>query len=333
MWFEDLVGFKEGGRENVHNKLEIVGNTLISKVNGLNYNLGSLEIASLRQLREKIRPSESLNDKLKVSQVVGDVKMLHANVENSNAVFQAASQFNLLEMVQPYVTPENGIARYENDLTQGPACAIACGAGTIYRNYFVPLNGQLGQTSNNQINCLDEIGNALNNSKRNLWKMENGYALPSLDGLKYVNTLLNSIDEMEYDALKSKLKVGIQWDTEVTISDSKHDVSQVYCSALPVSYSHLDSELFKPFACLVLEATYEATILAAIYNMQRTGNKNLFLTLVGGGAFGNKSSWIFDAIKKSVYKYFNYSLEIKIVSYGQPREDIDEFCDLVNQNL
>ncbi len=52
-------------------------------------------------------------------------------------MFQVASQFNLLEMISPNVTPDDGIGIYENDPTQGPACAIACGAGTIYRNYLV----------------------------------------------------------------------------------------------------------------------------------------------------------------------------------------------------
>lgn len=32
---------------------------------------------------------------------------------------------------------------YEFDRTQGPACAIACGAGTIFRNWLVPLDGHL----------------------------------------------------------------------------------------------------------------------------------------------------------------------------------------------
>jgi len=32
---------------------------------------------------------------------------------------------------------KHGVTRYQHDHTQGPACAIACGAATIYRNYFV----------------------------------------------------------------------------------------------------------------------------------------------------------------------------------------------------
>jgi transposase len=50
-------------------------------------------------------------------------------------------QFNLLEMTSPSVSPEHGVTRYQDDHTQGPACAIAAGAATIYRNYFAPVGG------------------------------------------------------------------------------------------------------------------------------------------------------------------------------------------------
>ena len=61
--------------------------------------------------------------------------------ENAGALFQVASQLNLLEMTGPEVTPEDGVTIYQDDRTQGPACAIAAGAATIYRNYFAPVGG------------------------------------------------------------------------------------------------------------------------------------------------------------------------------------------------
>ena len=64
--------------------------------------------------------------------MTGDVRALHGAPEHANALFQVASQFNLLEMVGPEVTPEDGVTRYQGDKTQGPACAIAAGAATIY---------------------------------------------------------------------------------------------------------------------------------------------------------------------------------------------------------
>ena len=38
--------------------------------------------------------------------------------------------------------------------------------------------------------------------------------------------------------LRQLLRIGIQWNTQVTLNDAKHTVSQAYCSALPVAYSH-----------------------------------------------------------------------------------------------
>lgn len=49
--------------------------------------------------------------------------------------------------VNPGVTPEEGVTRYMHDLTQGPACAIAAGATSIWRNFFVPVDGETGQTA------------------------------------------------------------------------------------------------------------------------------------------------------------------------------------------
>ena len=42
-------------------------------------------------------------------------------------------------------TPEMGVTGYVNDRTQGPCCAIACGAGTVYRNYLAPVRDSAGR--------------------------------------------------------------------------------------------------------------------------------------------------------------------------------------------
>lgn len=80
------------------------------------------------------------------STVVGDVRELHnRRLEYQGAVFQVASQFNCLEMVNPGVTPENGITMYEADRTQGPACAIACAPATAFRNYLTVHPNDIGR--------------------------------------------------------------------------------------------------------------------------------------------------------------------------------------------
>ena len=113
--------------------------------------------------------------------VTGNVRAMHADPELERALFQVASQFNLLEMTGPSITPEDGVTRYSSDHTQGPACAIAAGAATIYRNYFVPVDGEGGQTRERELNALVHVGAALSarldRPVSDLWTMRNGYAL------------------------------------------------------------------------------------------------------------------------------------------------------------
>lgn len=328
MWFENLTGFKEVNPEQVRANIEIVGDKIISSVNQKQYTFGKLEIPSLEELRNEINP-DAYNSKIQISEIVGDVQSLHLEPENNGAFFQVASQFNLLEMIGPHITPEQGVSKYEYDLTQGPACAVSCGAGTIYRNYFVPLNGKVGQSAFNQINCLELIDKELKNSELLLWEMKNGYCLPHKEGLIKINELLARMNVSERENLKGKLKIGLQWNTQVTLNGSKNKVTQAYCSAMPVAYSHIQSNLWQNFASLILEATYEATLFSALKNYNITGNKNVFLTLLGGGAFGNKTEWILDAMKLALKKFSNTPLEIKIVSYRNSNKNLTQLINSI----
>ena len=324
MWFEKLMGFKEESPEQVRKHLELKGSTMSSLVNGKSYQHGQLEVSNLATLQNNNTLFENHKGAIKLCESIGNVQDFHIDPKNAGALFQAASQFNLLEMVGPHVPPEWGVGIYENDRTQGPACAIACGAGTIYRNYFAAVNGKTGQTKLNQIDCLKEIGLALGNEKEALWEMENGYALATQDGLNAINKHIHSLTSTEYENLKAKLHVGIQWNAEVTLSARAHQVSQIYCSALPVAYSNVRFIYWEAFARLVLEATYEATFYAALLNLEKTGNNKLFLTLVGGGAFGNEENWILDAIEKSILKFQNVPLDVCFVSYGYRNEIVQK---------
>jgi len=322
MWFEQLTGFKEESPENVRNNIEVKGNEIVSLVNSRSFIFGKLEIPTLAELKKLNKNIKEYNGKIEVTETVADVQELHCQPENSNALFQAASQFNLLEMVSPTITPEQGIDRYEFDYTQGPVCAISCGAGTIYRNYFAEVNGQIGQTENNQIDCLDLIGKELNNEKLNLWKMQNGYALVNQNGLLAINKKIAQLTEKKRENLKEKLKTGIQWNTEVTRSATKQKVSQIYCSALPVAYSHIESFYWEYFARVILEATYESTLFAGVLNMENNKSNKVFLTLVGGGAFGNEEYWILESMQKAIRKFKNVPLDIRIVSYGRSNSNL-----------
>lgn len=327
MWFQRLVGFKEESPEQVRENLKLEGSDLVSLKNGIRMKAGKLLTPTLAELRKDVPAIAQEKGKLQITQISGNVSLLHKDPDNAGAVFQAASQFNLLEMVSPYITPEVGIDQYDSDLTQGPACAIACGAGTIYRNYFVRIDDQIGQSRNKQIDSLSHIGIALKNTSEQYWKMSNGYMLPTPSGLDEINLKLNQLSEEQKDALFAQLQVGIQEDTEVTISESKHPVTQVYCSAVPINYTNFGREDWEPFARGILNATYEATFLAAIQNMADGKSNKLYLTLVGGGVFGNRLVWILDAIEKAVEKYKHCPLDVKIVSYGGKNSFIEDWLE------
>jgi hypothetical protein len=323
-WFEDLMGFKELPYDETRAKLEVTASTLRSKVNGRSYTIGTLETPRLAELRDRaVSVVGKSAGALRVSNVVGDVGRFHRDAANQHALFQVASQFNLLEMTGPDVTPEDGVTRYAFDHTQGPACAIAAGAATIYRNYFAPVDGQAGQTRDRQIDCLRDVGTALGNENNVLWTMSNGYALCSQSGLASIARTLEAMSGAEQDALRDRVRVGLHSDVEVTGGVAPgHLVSQIFCSALPVAYTSIPSTRWQPFATLVLEGLYEATLWAAVLNAHRNTSNVVYLTRVGGGAFGNEKAWIHGAIRRALESVAGTGLDVRLVSYGQPDGDM-----------
>jgi hypothetical protein len=327
-WFEKLTGFRETSYDDTRAKLRVEGHQLQSLINGKNYGIGDLELVSLQALRERVKSSGGLPGQLKLNVVTGDVRQMHKLPENAGALFQVASQFNLLEMTGPEVTPEDGVTIYQQDRTQGPACAIAAGAATIYRNYFALVGGSEGQTQDRQLNGLADLGDAfskaLNQPVGALWKMRNGYALCSGAGLDAISVHLGKLQPDQVDALRGKLSIGIHSDVVVTDTEGEHQpvVSQAFCSALPVAYTGVPSAQWKPLASLVLEAAYEATMLAAVLNKHRGASNVVLLTLLGGGAFGNEDHWIFSAIRRALRMMSGSNLDVRLVSYGAPSRAI-----------
>ncbi len=332
-WFERLTGFRENGYADTRRRLDVIGQRLLSAVNGKSYGIGELELASLQSLRERAQSGGGLPGRLKVSIVSGDVRGLHRLPEHAGALFQVASQFNLLEMISPNVSPEDGVTRYERDSTQGPACALAAGAATIFRNYFARVGDQIGQTSACQLDGLADVKVALSagtgQPAEALWAMRNGYALCTRPGLDAIAEYLASSGPCEIDALRGKLRIGVHRDVEVTDGDEQPGpiVSQAFCSALPVAYSEVRSLHWAPFASLVLETAYEATMWAAVIHAQRTASNVVLLARLGGGAFGNDDAWIESAVRRALRLVQGFALDVRLVSYGAPSQEMIQLAE------
>ncbi len=327
-WFTKLTGIEKESPEQVRRELSVEGDQIVCP-NGKRFAFGRLETPKLSELRETVSQLNVPTHPSTIREHVGDVRQLHADSDNADALFQVASQFNLLEMTGPSVTPDRGVGIYENDPTQGPACAIACGAGTIYRNYFAPVGDHIGQSADHQIDCSLDLGRKFGNQEGQLWQIQNGYLFPSDVGLSCITNRLQSASESELDELRGELRIGLQWQADVTLPDAEHRVSQAYCSALPVAYGRQPVELWTDFAKLILDAAYEATLLAAVINASRTGVNIVYLTLLGGGVFGNDDAWIFSAIERACSKTKSQGLDIRIVSYRRSKPAVAELVNRV----
>jgi len=328
-WFQRITGIEEQSPEQVRDQLSLDGDCIVCP-DGKRIAFGRLETPQLSELRKAIADLKEESRSSTLGEIVGDVRGLHADPANAGAFFQVASQFNLLEMTGPNVTPERGVGIYENDQTQGPACAIACGAGTIYRNYFAGFDGRIGQTADKQIDCSADLGLQLGNTDQRFWKMQNGYLFPTDDGLAEITETIRSASQADRDALLGQLRIGLQLDAEVTLRGTGHRVSQAYCSALPVAYGRQPTDQWADFAQLILDAAYEATLAAAAINANQSGNRVVYLTLLGGGVFGNRDRWIITAIERAFQKHSKQGLDIRIVSYRQSKPAVAELVKRIN---
>jgi hypothetical protein len=340
-WFERLTGFIEStgpeGYEETRRRLQVNGNRLESRVNGRSHKIGTLELVSLATLRERARSGSITSGPNAISIARGDARELHTRAENASAIFQVASQFNLLEMVGPDITPERGVTRYAGDHTQGPACAIAAGAATLYRNYFAAVGNAEGQTTDRQLDGFADLGKAvalgLGVPAEALWTMRNGYAMFSADGIKAMSGYVQGLNEVQRDRLRQLLKIGMHWDVEVTegVAPPGPLVSQAFCSALPVAYhpfADANSTDWEPMATLVLEGAYEATLWAAVMNAQRGASRKVLLTALGGGAFGNNERWIYSAMQHAFQAVQGRGLDVAVVSFQAPSPTLRQWAQV-----
>ena len=323
-WFAQLVGFRERDAADIGALLTAEGDELVAPALNQRYKAGAFSTPSLAELRAQLQARTYDKGSARFSNIIGDAGALHG--EFSGATFQVASQFNCLEFVGPSATPEDGVTGYAWDKTQGPCCAIACGAATVYRNYF-GLHGR-AQTASSQIENLRDVLHHFQPLEGRL-NVKGGYTMADDVALKALTAKVAALDEAGRDEVKGLLRIGLQTDCQVTsrnwgrdqLRDPDFVVTQIFASACSVAYSRNGSGLWKAFASLILEASYEAAFLAAALNAldhpERPHADKLFLTAVGGGVFGNGLSWIARAIEKALASV-DYPLDVRLVTYAPP---------------
>eukprot|EP00039_Didymoeca_costata_P027229 m.17867 g.17867 ORF g.17867 m.17867 type:complete len:383 (+) comp6134_c0_seq1:127-1275(+) len=355
-WFSKLFGFSEDNPpqegvgtdyDQVKNNFTIQDEILTSKVNFESYAIGRFSTPTLEKLRadgrEILKSLGSGRDsptQIKVHHIaVSDIFSVHGEPENREAMFQAASQFNCLEFPGPSTTPEQGVTDYQYDGTQGPACSLAAGPATVYRNYFAPVNGQIGQTHDNQINNLEGMLKELD--ALDIVKVRNGYTSSDDELLEPLRKKIEGLSHDDRERIKGKLSIGVHSRVEVPFLSrykvaekvERNIVSQCFCSALAIGYSYGSTRNWKPLAKMVLEASYEATMWATLIDQhEKRGSGKVYLTFVGGGVFGNDLSWICRAIATACSRLQAAPLEVYVCHYASVDRKVQRRIDELISN-
>ena len=361
-WFNQVFVFDElplGHSFTSFNVKKSTTNHILMTVKGAEIDVGVFRYMSVADLLKTASENTSAvasaadpTNNLKYYMMTSPAHTVHTTPGYHDSIFQVASQFNALEMLTPTQTPQKGITIYHADNTQGPVCAMVCPFGTLYRNYFcmpdagkqledksVNVNPQIGTpaggtgSGNNQINTLTELMK-IDVCFKDL-RFQNGYIFvkdkPQLDAInKYL-----LIPENFWTAMMA-IKYVIQEDTPVVnLSDGTimgQIVSQIYCSAYPVSYSTepdpatkaqrvpgTNKKDYELLSSMILHAVYYSTLAYAVTRITPDETrKKVFLTKVGGGAFGNDVSLIDNAIYNAVRHFTAYPIDVHIVDYKGP---------------
>ena len=375
-WFKTYFGGNENqtpikkGDFKAYEIINNVENSLIDlenisfKINDKSFAVGDFSCLPLPALKEKTQKLGAYNNssKLTYQYIPGDISdIIHRITENDIVVVQAASQFNLLEMRAPEITPAKGITGYIQDNTQGPRVALSSPAGTLFRNYAV-WNGtsQINTQINTLIDVMKDLGLTLSGNG-------DGSAPAEIGQYSYVNGYLYINPFSIQDAIKlptfqktmdDKLRVGIQWNTP-SIHNPNIKLCQVYSSGLPLGrYLRLIGRgcmidgidgvtddmnidkfikvmineyypLIKPFAIALFASTFKCTLQAGVIHALRHGKESctVYLTAVGGGVFGNPHEWIKEGLLIALEEFKNFPLNVKMVWFREkpPQYGDNEF--------
>jgi len=343
-FFKEIWGFEET-LDNVRNLINCTKNKddniiVESLLNGRKVQAGKFEVRMVKQF--PLYPAK-LGATFNI--VIGngnwthnlkkiDVGALQANPQNRGATFQVASNFNCLEFISNKDNASKGITKYVNDQTQGPAASISAAPGTLYRNYFVKHNDDDGNQHEGQI-------------KQQINLLDKFPYIPVINGyVSFKDEEIKFIEDFEFNDI-SEIKVGIQKNVQATsgekrngmiemCTDQKQIINQVFTAAMNlggVSATYAERPIAQKLARFLLRGAYRATILSAIENSRTQppeciGKDKLFLTLIGGGVFGNQYEWITDAILECTDLIKTSGLQIYLVIYSSYCIDDTSLCRL-----
>ena len=271
-----------------------------------------------------------------------DIISLISKPKYNGAFVQVASRFNCLEGkgrgVSHYTDSRQGFA-------QGESVATATLPASIYRYYFLSSK----KINDSGINLLQSV----------IDKKDMKYGLPTTDCYTSIANYdwgKQSDNEEDKEWWRS-IRIGLHTEVTPILTDispkgpanvearitNNHgqQVTLVLTSALNLSNSRIGhianlnkakgkkkekintKENLETFAKGCLMASYHYTLSAASQRVKDTSSRQkVLLTMMGGGVFENKTQWIVDAIQKSLEAHRNNSIDVILILYTTPEQDI-----------
>jgi len=250
-----------------------------------------------------------------------------------------------VEAINELSTPDRDkfTEMYFLDRTQGPAASISAGAGAIARvhaAFYAPKkpHPQWCQDGAQQINFVSD------KKLSKHFPVQNGYVVYTGAEPKFPKP-----NSKQWKKLQSSYLIALHRGQEVTyghrhpdhfevVKDSDQRVDQVCCAAVNMlqgrtGLKNKDHDPKRTKMQFMLQCVYNGTYMAAIHG----GRTKIFLTLVGGGAFGNEIPMILEAIKNAHIEWSKHSQslikKVVLILFGIRREVTDWVQTMVNAGV
>lgn len=342
--------------------------TIINTKTGQSFACGQFEASAVKALREQF-VSQCPQGSMQFNVIEGydkpwenwfryavDIGSLQANADNKRALFQVASNFNALEGDG---NPQSGIMSYLSPAlyVQGEAAALSAMPGLMYRMYFIAQSERIFTKNENTINTTPTVSVQFGQLERqiNFLQTFDGETAP----VPYITVTNGYIDlshvafgwqgagKMTDKMLKNytdAIQVGVHKNIQVIsglgpqknelpiykaikITNDDQIIHQVFTAT--ANLAGRNQNTFERLARMLLNAAYQGTLYAA----SKVQTNKVFLTLIGGGVFNNKLSWIIDALEQAVKRVSNKKLTITLVIYHSQSYNKTEWNDAENRLL
>lgn len=284
---------------------------------GQTWQAGRFETPSLAELRQRAAASKSATATARLwvldgASPVTDIGALQATAADT-ALFQVASQFNVLESPGPSVT---AVANYFRDPTQGPRASISAFPATLLRHYAAPGSGGarfVQATGKRQVDLLADVFAPGPSPVCNGYLAGHGGMGPEA----LVAALGTGFDRIRVGVHEAApVVLGYNWDGAVEGAGTRR-IAQVFTSTVAggrYGGERLGAQ-FEAACRHLLRAAYLGTLLTAV-SLRRTP---AVLTLIGGGVFGNPIGVIWESILwafDEVQPLLTHALDVVLNGYN-----------------